>query len=171
MTTVVNDSSRFAIVNESVALTALAIKQPTDFSALLGKAPKQSGAESVIKQQSSPGLPGIMVTDLSAKKSGTMVTIEASDTLGGDAIMGDEMREGKGESVDISSMDAKIDLSSKVINAMPGQMIDQRTRIHLRGMAMAQLMAGSRDCLQTALWCMWQALEEASVVNTGISRL
>jgi hypothetical protein len=69
-----------------------------------------------------------------------MVTIEAYDTLGGDPIMGDQMREGKGENVDISSMDAKIDLASKVINAVPGKMIDQRTKINLRSMAMAQLM-------------------------------
>lgn len=140
MTTVVQDTSQFALVKESVALTAVAIKAPTDMTPLIGKAPTQSGAESTIKQQSSPGLPGVLVTDLSAKKTGTQVTIEAYDTLGGDAIMGDVMREGKGENVDISSMTAKIDLASKVINAVPGTMIDQRTKINLRSMAMAQLM-------------------------------
>ena len=140
MTTVVQDTSNFALVKESVALTAVAIKAPTDLTPLIGKAPTQSGAESIVKQQSSPGLPGILVTDLSAKKAGTQVTIEAYDTLGGDPIMGDQMREGKGENVDISSMDAKINLASKVINAVPGTMIDQRTKINLRSMAMAQLM-------------------------------
>lgn len=140
MTTTVQDSSKFALVKESVALTAVAIKTPTDMTPLIGKAPSQSGAEATVKQQSSPGLPGILVTDLSAKKTGTMVTIEAYDTLGGDPIMGDEMREGKGENVDISSMEAKIDLASKVINSVPGTMIDQRTKINLRSMAMAQLM-------------------------------
>lgn len=140
MTTVVQDTSNFALVKESVALTAVAIKAPTDLTPLIGKAPSQSGAESIVKQQSSPGLPGVLVTDLSAKKTGTQVTIEAYDTLGGDPIMGDQMREGKGENVDISSMDAKIDLASKVINAVPGTMIDQRTKINLRSMAMAQLM-------------------------------
>ena len=140
MTTVVQDTSNFALVKESVALTAVAIKAPTDLTPLIGKAPTQSGAESTVKQQSNPGLPGILVTDLSAKKAGTQVTIEAYDTLGGDPIMGDEMREGRGENVDISSMDAKINLASKVINAVPGTMIDQRTKINLRKMAMAQLM-------------------------------
>jgi len=140
MTTQVSDTSNYALTKESVALTAVAIKAPTDMTPLIGKAPSQSGAESIIKQQSSPGLPGILVTDLSAKKAGTMVTIEAYDTLGGDPIMGDEMREGKGENVDISSMDAKVNLASKVINAVPGTMIDQRTKINLRSMAMAQLM-------------------------------
>lgn len=140
MTTTVTQASPFALVKESVALTAVAIKAPTDMTPLIGKAPSQAGAESTIKQQSSPGLPGVLVTDLNAKKSGAEVTIEAYDTLGGDPIMGDEMREGRGENVDISSMSAKIDLASKVINAMPGRMIDQRTRINLRSMAMAQLM-------------------------------
>lgn len=140
MTTTVTQASPFALVKESVALTAVAIKAPTDLTPLIGKAPSQSGAESTIKQQSSPGLPGVLVTDLAAKKAGAEVTIEAYDTLGGDPIMGDEMREGRGENVDISSMNAKIDLASKVINAMPGTMIDQRTKINLRSMAMAQLM-------------------------------
>lgn len=140
MTTVVQDTSNFALVKESVALTAVAIRAPTDLTPLIGKAPKQSTAEGIVKQQSSPGLPGILVTDLTAKKSGTQVTIEAYDTLGGDPIMGDEMREGRGENVDISSMDAKVDLASKVINSVPGKMIDQRTSINLRSMAMAQLM-------------------------------
>lgn len=140
MTTQVTSASPFALVKESVALTAVAIKAPTDLTPLIGKAPSQASAESIVKQQSSPGLPGVLVTDLSAKKSGAEVTIEAYDTLGGDPIMGDEMREGRGENVDISSMNAKIDLASKVINAMPGTMIDQRTKINLRSMAMAQLM-------------------------------
>lgn len=140
MTTQITQASPFALTKESVALTAVAIKAPTDLTPLIGKAPSQSGAESVIKQQSSPGLPGVLVTDLAAKKAGAEVTIEAYDTLGGDPIMGDEMREGKGENVDISSMSARIDLASKVINAMPGTMIDQRTKINLRSMAMAQLM-------------------------------
>src|SRR5574343_790531 len=140
MTTVVQDTSAFALTKESVALTALAIKAPTDLTPLIGKAPTQSGAEAVMKQQSNPGLPGILVTDLSANKAGTQVTIEAYDTLGGDPIMGDELREGRGENIDISSMEAKVDLASKVVNAVPGKMIDQRTRIGLRSAAMAQLM-------------------------------
>lgn len=140
MTTTVTQSSPFALVKESVALTAVAIKAPTDLTPLIGKAPKQSAAEATVKQQSSPGLPGVLVTDLAADKQGAEVTIEAYDTLGGDPIMGDQIREGKGENVDISSMKANIDLASKVINAVPGKMIDQRTRINLRSMAMAQLM-------------------------------
>ena len=140
MTTQVTDSTNYALTKESVALTAVAIKAPTDLTPLIGKAPTQSGAEATVKQQSSPGLPGILVTDLSAKKAGTQVTIEAYDTLGGDPIMGDQMREGRGEDVDISSMDAKIDLASKVVNSVKGKMTDQRSVINFRSMAMAQLM-------------------------------
>lgn len=140
MTTQVTQASPFALVKESVALTAVAVKAPTDLTPLIGKAPSQASAEAIIKQQSSPGLPGVLVTDLEADKTGAKVTIEAYDTLGGDPIMGDEMREGRGENVDISSMSAEIDLASKVINSVPGKMIDQRTRINLRSAAMAQLM-------------------------------
>lgn len=140
MTTQVSKNSPFALVKESVALTAVAIKAPTDLTPLIGKVPSQANAESILKQQSSPGLPGVLVTDLAANKAGAKVTIEAFDTLGGDPIMGDEMREGRGETVDISSMEAEIDLASKVINASPGKMIDQRTKINLRASAMAQLM-------------------------------
>ena len=140
MTTQVAKNSPFALVKESVALTAVAVRAPTDMTPLIGAAPSQASAESIVKQQSSPGLPGVLVTDLSAAKAGAKVTIEAYDTLGGDPIMGDEMREGRGETVDISSMTAEIDLASKVINSVPGKMIDQRTKIGLRSMAMAQLM-------------------------------
>lgn len=140
MTTTVTQSSPYALTKESVALTAVAIKAPTDLTPLIGKAPKQAGAEATLKQQSSPTLPGILVTDLAAKKEGAEVTIEAFDTLGGDPIMGDQMREGKGEDVDVASMKARIDLASKVINSKKGKMTDQRTRIQFRSAAMAQLM-------------------------------
>lgn len=139
MTTQVVDTSAYALKKFSVALTVLGVRTPTDMTPLLGKPPTQGKAEQMAKQQSSPGMPGILVTDLSAKKAGTQVTIEAFDTLGGEAIMGDEIREGKGENIDVSSMSAKIDLSSKVVNAVAGKMIDQRTSIQFSTMATAQL--------------------------------
>lgn len=139
MTTQVSGSAPFALKKFSVALTALGIRAPTDLSRLCGEAPSQAQAEATIRQQSSPGLPGIIVRDLAANKTGDRVTIEAYDVLGGEPIMGDEMREGRGENVDIASMEAKVDLASKVINAIPGKMIDKRTSIRLDSAAMAQL--------------------------------
>jgi hypothetical protein len=136
--TIVQSGASYAVKKESVALAALAVRQPTNLTKLMGAAPTQSGAESVIKQQSNPGLPGIMVRDL-AVGPGESVTIEALDVLGGFPIMGDQMREGKGTSMNIATMGARIDLASKVVNG-GAQMSQKRTKIQLRSAAMAQLM-------------------------------
>ena len=61
MTTQVSGSAPFALKKFSVALTALGIRAPTDLSRLCGEAPSQAQAEATIRQQSSPGLPGIIV--------------------------------------------------------------------------------------------------------------
>jgi hypothetical protein len=63
--TVVSKGASFAVKKESVALAALATRRPTNLTKLMGQAPQQSGAEATLKQQSNPGLPGVMVRDLS----------------------------------------------------------------------------------------------------------
>lgn len=137
MTTISKDSS-IAVKKESVALAALGVRKPTNLTKLIGQAPQQQGAEATLKQQSNPGLPGIMVRDLS-QGAGDKVTIEAVDILGGKPIMGDRMREGKGDSIGLSSMEARIDNTSKVV--YPGaKMTQKRTAHRLRPLAMAQLM-------------------------------
>lgn len=137
MTTVSKDSA-YAVKKESVALAALAVRKPTNLTRLTGSVPTQTGAESTLKQQSNPGLPGIRVRDLS-QGAGDKVTIEAVDVLSGEPIMGDRIREGKGEAMNISSMEARIDLTSKVV--YPGAKMTQKRTVHrLRPLAMAQLM-------------------------------
>lgn len=137
MTTVSKDSA-FAVRKESVALAALAVRKPTNLTRLTGSVPTQTGAEGTLKQQSNPGLPGIRVRDLS-QGAGDKVTIEAVDVLSGEPIMGDRIREGKGEAMNISSMEARIDLTSKVV--YPGAKMTQKRTVHrLRPLAMAQLM-------------------------------
>lgn len=136
--TVISTSARFAVKKESVALAALAVRKPTNMTKLLGTVPNQQGAEATLKQQSGPGLPGIMVKDLS-QGAGDKVTVEAVDILSGEPIMGDAMREGKGESIALSSMEIKIDNTSKVV--YPGGKMTQKRTVHrLRPLAMAQLM-------------------------------
>ena len=136
--TVINSGARFAVKKESVALAALAVRKPTNLTKILGQAPAQQGAEATLKQQSDPGLPGIMVRDLSSG-AGDKVTVEAVDILGGEPIMGDQMREGKGEAMNLSSMEIRIDNASKVV--YPGGKMTQKRTVHrLRPMAMAQLM-------------------------------
>lgn len=136
--TIVSSGAKFAVKKESVALAALAIRKPTPLTRLMGQAPTQQGAEATLKQQSDPGLPGIMVRDLS-QGAGDRVTIEAVDVLSGEPLMGDVIREGKGEALALSSMELKINLASKVV--YPGGKMSQKRTVHrLRPLAMAQLM-------------------------------
>jgi hypothetical protein len=137
MTTVSKDAT-YAVKKESVALAALGVRKPTNLTRLMGQAPTQQGAEATLKQQSNPGLPGIQVRDLESG-AGDKVTIEAVDILGGKPIMGDRMREGKGDPIGLSSMEARIDNTSKVV--YPGGKMTQKRTVHrLRPLAMAQLM-------------------------------
>lgn len=136
--TVIASGARYTVRKESVALAALAVRKPTNLTKLLGQAPQQSGAEATLKQQSDPGLPGVMVRDLS-QGAGDKVTVEAVDILSGEPIMGDQIREGKGDSIALSSMEIKIDNASKVV--YPGGKMTQKRTVHrLRPIAMAQLM-------------------------------
>ncbi len=136
--TVISSGARFAVKKESVALAALAVRKPTNLTKLMGQAPQQQGAEATLKQQSDPGLPGIMVRDLS-QGAGDKVTVEAVDILSGEPIMGDQMREGKGDPINLSSMEIRIDNASKVV--YPGGKMTQKRTVHrLRPLAMAQLM-------------------------------
>ncbi|HEY1129138.1 MAG TPA: DUF4043 family protein [Roseateles sp.] len=137
MTTISKDSA-IAVKKESVALAALGLRKPTNLTKLVGQAPQQAGAEATLKQQSNPGMPGIMVRDL-AQGAGDKVTIDAVDILTGKPIMGDRMREGKGVPIGLSSMEARIDNASMVV--YPGaKMTQKRTAHRLRSVAMAQLM-------------------------------
>lgn len=166
--TTVNTGSFFAVKKFSVALAALATRKPTNLSRLMGQAPHQAGAEATLKQQSSPGLPGIMIRDL-AQGAGEKVTMEAVDVLGGYPIMGDQMREGKGESMNFATMEMRIDLASKVVKSVGGKMSQKRTVHRLRSLGMAQLMgyfprllwqralvhmAGARGAQTDVSWCL-----------------
>lgn len=119
------------------ALFANTQRQPSLANNLTGPAPKQSGAEAKLKGQTSPDMPLVRVTDLS-KSQGDVVSVDLINQTGGKPIMGDRMAEGKGERLDMSSMDIRIDLTTKVVDA-GGKMTQQRTIHNLRGLAMANL--------------------------------
>ena len=121
------------------ALFAQTQRQPSLMNNLTGPAPKQSGAEAKLKGQTSPDMPLVRVTDLS-KSQGDAVSVDLINQTGGKPIMGDKMAEGKGERLDMSSMDIRIDLATKVVDA-GGKMSQQRTVHSLRGLAMANLMS------------------------------
>lgn len=64
--------------------------------------------------------------------------LDLVDTMSGEPLMGDVNREGKGEALSFSTMELKIDLASKVVDA-GGTMSQQRTKHQLREIALAQL--------------------------------
>jgi len=105
---------------------------------LTGDAPKQSDAEAKLKGQTVPDMPIVRVTDLQ-KSAGDSVSVDAFDTISGKPIMGDKNAEGRGESLSSSSMDIKIDNTTKSVDA-GGKMSQQRTLHSLRGIAMSQLV-------------------------------
>ena len=121
----------------SAALFAATQRQPSLLSNMTGPAPKQSQAEAKLKGQTSPDMPLVRVTDLS-KGQGDVVSVDMINTVGGKPIMGDRMAEGKGERLTSSSMDVRIDLTTKVVDS-GGKMAQQRTVHSLRGLAKANL--------------------------------
>lgn len=119
------------------ALFAKVVSAPSWLKNLTGDAPKQSDAEAKLKGQTVPDMPVVRVTDLS-KSAGETVSVDAFDTTSGKPIMGDRNAEGRGEALSSSSMDIRIDNSTKVVDA-GGKMAQQRTVHQLRTIAMAQL--------------------------------
>lgn len=119
------------------ALFAQTVRKPGLVSKLTGPAPKQSDAEAKLKGQTTPDMPIVRVTDL-AKSAGDAVSVDMFNMIGGKPLTGDQNAEGKGSPLTSSSMDIKIDLLTKSVDA-GGKMAQQRTVHALRGIAMAQL--------------------------------
>lgn len=120
-----------------VALFGAGQRQPTLLNNMTGPAPKQAQAESRAKGQSVPDYPIIRVTDLS-KAQGDAVSVDLFNIIGGKPLVGDINAEGRGERLTSSSMDIRVDLMTKVVDA-GGKMTQQRTVHNLRGMALAHL--------------------------------
>jgi N4-gp56 family major capsid protein len=120
------------------ALFAQTQRQPSLLNRLTGPAPQQGAAEAKMKGQTSPDMPLVRVTDLS-KSAGDAVSVDMFNIIGGRPVMGDKNAEGKGEKLTSSSMDIKIDLATKVVDA-GGKMSQKRTLHQLRGIAMANLV-------------------------------
>ena len=119
------------------ALFAKVVAAANFVKALTGDAPQQSDAEAKLKGQTAPGMPVVRVTDLS-KSAGDTISVDAFDSISGKPIMGDKNAEGRGSSLSSSSMDIRIDNTTKTVDA-GGKMAQQRTVHQLRGLAMAQL--------------------------------
>lgn len=133
--TTVASGSSVAVKEYSVALFVQTQKTPSAMKNLTGPAPKQSDAERKLKLQTQPDMPIVRVQDL-AKQAGETVSVDCVNITAGKPIMGDRDAEGRGEKLSFASMDVKIDLTTKPIDA-GGKMTQQRTRHQLRTLALA----------------------------------
>lgn len=139
--TSVQKGQGLALTQQSRAVTAQIIRAPGNLRAFTGSnAPGESDAVANIKQQTSPGMPFVRITDLSSDPKGDTVTVDAFNTVGGKPIMGDRNAEGQGKKLSSSSFGVSIDLATFNVDA-GGKMSRQRTRWDLRKIARAQAAA------------------------------
>ena len=127
--------SSIAIKHYSAALFANTLKGTDAMSHLTGAV--DTSALEKMAGQTAPGMPIVRIDNL-MKAPGDVVSLDLFDTISGEPLMGDVNREGKGDTLSFSSMEIKINLSSKVIDA-GGTMSQQRTKHQLREIALAQL--------------------------------
>src|SRR5687768_9183571 len=132
----VASGSSLAVKHYSAALFANTLKGSTAIDSLVGPV-EPSAAMQKMTGQTNPGMPVVRIDNL-MKSAGDVVSLDLVDTVGGEPLMGDVNREGRGSALSFSSMEIKIDLSSKVIDA-GGSMSQQRTKHQLREIALAQL--------------------------------
>lgn len=132
----VASGSSIAVKHYSAALFANTLKGTSALENLAGPV-EPSAAMDKIAGQTQPGMPLVRIDNL-MKGAGDIVSLDLVDTVGGEPLMGDVNREGKGSTLSFSSMEIKIDLASKVIDA-GGSMSQQRTKHNLREIALAQL--------------------------------
>ena len=145
----VASGSSLAVKHYSAALFANTLKGASAMENLVGPV-EPSAAMQNIAGQTQPGMPLVRIDNL-MKGAGDAVSLDLVDTIGGEPLMGDVNREGRGSALSFSSMEIKIDLSSKVIDA-GGSMSQQRTKHQLREIALAQLSGYfPRLSAQTAL--------------------
>jgi N4-gp56 family major capsid protein len=131
----VPSGSSIAVKHYSAALFANTLRGTTALENLIG--PVDPAAMEKVAGQTSPGMPIVRIDNL-MKAAGDRVSLDLVDTIGGEPIMGDQNREGKGSALAFSSQEILINLASKVVDA-GGTMSQQRTKHQLREIALAQL--------------------------------
>lgn len=132
----VRTGSSIAIKHYSAALFANSLKGASALDGLIGPV-EPSAAMGKVAGQTDPGLPIVRIDNL-LKNAGDVVSLDLIDTIGGEPLIGDVNREGKGSPLSFTSQEIRIDLASKVIDA-GGSMSQQRTKYNLREIALAQL--------------------------------
>lgn len=134
-TAVTSGAGNLAVKHYSAALFANSLKPSNAIEQLMGAVDASQLA--TVGGQTSPGAPIVRIDNL-MKNAGDTVSLDLVDTISGEPLMGDVNREGQGSPLSFSSMEIKIDLMSKVVDA-GGAMSQQRTKHNLREIALAQL--------------------------------
>lgn len=132
----VASGSSIAIKHYSAALFANTMKSTGAMDNLIGPL-EPTAAMTKVSGQTQPGVPIVRIDNL-MKAAGDTVSLDLVDTIGGEPLMGDVNREGKGVALSFTSQEIKIDIASKVVDA-GGSMSAQRTKHNLREIALAQL--------------------------------
>jgi N4-gp56 family major capsid protein len=120
----------------SVALCSQQQRRTGFLNNLIGPAPSKEEAFGKHKTQTSSGFPFVRITDLEEK--GDKVSVDAFDVFGGEPVMGDDDAEGTGEALSSSSMEVRIDLTTKA-GDVGGKMSRHRTLHDLRLLVFANL--------------------------------
>ncbi len=133
--TYIPSGSSLAIKHYSAALFANTLRQTSVLENLMGAVDPQ--AVETIGGKTAPGMPIVRIDNL-MHGAGDRVSFDLVDVIGGEPLMGDVQREGKGVPLSFSSQEILINLASKVIDA-GGTMTSKRTKHDLREIALAQL--------------------------------
>lgn len=131
----IGTGSTLAVKHYSAQLLANTMRGTSALDALIGNF--DPDAVQKVKGQTEAGLPIVRLDDVFSEP-GDRVSIDLVDTIGGEPLMGDVQREGKGSPLSFTSQELKIDLASKVVDA-GGTMTQKRTKHNLRELALAQL--------------------------------
>lgn len=138
MSTVIPPGDPRAIKLYSVALFAETQRKHSFKNLNTGPAPKQAGAESKLRGQSSPDYPIVTLRDLQSG-AGETVSIDLVNIINVRPTMGDQKLSGRLGSLSFSSMDMKIQ-QCRFGADTGGRMTQHRTVHALRGLAKANLV-------------------------------
>ena len=163
-TNIVNGAQQ-ALLAQSVGVWAATMHRQTNLNRLAGEFPKQSDAESKLRNQTSTDYPIVRSRDLS-KLAGDEVLFDFMNPTGGKPIMGGKMASGRGQQMVFDGNRLRIDQSRYPVSG-GDKMSQQRTKWDLRKMAVAQSygfmarlsdqrelihMCGSRGFQSTVEW-------------------
>ena len=136
MSTHIPYGSDQAVKLQSIALFAATMQRPTTIGRMTGEFPKQKGAESHLRNQTSSDYPIVRCRDLT-KTAGDEITFDLVNPLNGKPIMGSAFAEGRGEAMTFSQDRLRINQTRKPISA-GDTMTQQRTPHQIRALARAQ---------------------------------